>query len=95
MTPEETKGPSVEPYREAADAAIAEVERAIGLWPRNFYNAHEGYATLLEEVDEFWDEVKLNQKKRDPARMRKEALQIAAMAIRVAVECCTEEACRR
>jgi len=28
-----------------------------------FHNAHEGYAVLLEEVDELWENVKLNQKK--------------------------------
>lgn len=48
--------------------------------------AHEGYAILLEEVDELWDEVK----KRDPskAEMRKEAIQIAAMALAFVMEVC-------
>jgi len=48
-----------------------------------FASAHEGFAILKEEVDELWDAVRLKQS--DPARnvlMRKEAIQVAAMAIR-------------
>ena len=47
-----------------------------------FSSAHEGYAILLEEVDELWDEVKKKPKDRDKEKMRAEAMQIAAMAIR-------------
>ncbi len=57
-----------------------------------FNNAHEGYAVLLEEVDELWDNVKLNQK--NPERlpkMTKECIQVAAMAIRFLHDCCKEE----
>lgn len=49
---------------------------------------HEAYAVLLEEVDEFWDEVKKNPKKMDVdtatewhLNMRQELIQIAAMAV--------------
>ena len=49
-------------------------------------SAHEGYAILLEEVEELWDEVKRKQSKRRPNKMRKEAIQVAAMAIRFAME---------
>lgn len=48
--------------------------------------AHEGYAILLEEVDELWDEVK--KKNPDKERMRKEAIQIGAMALAFAREVC-------
>ena len=53
-----------------------------------FHNAHEGYAVLLEEVDELWENVKLNQTifTRDEA-MREEAIQVAAMAIRFIIDC--------
>lgn len=44
-----------------------------------FKNAHEGYAVLLEEVDELWDEIKHGQ---DKELMCVEAIQIAAMALR-------------
>ncbi len=82
-------------YDFAAHDALAEVFRAKNLWPDNFHNAHEGFAVLLEEVDELKAHVWTNQKKRDLAAMRKEAMQVAAMALRFAVECCGEETGRR
>lgn len=53
-----------------------------------FRNAHEGYAVLLEEVDELWEEVKKNQFKHPErnALIQKEAIQVAAMALRIAIE---------
>ena len=48
------------------------------------HSLHEGYAVILEEVDEFKAEVWKNPRKH-PDRMvlaRKELIQIAAMAIR-------------
>ena len=58
----------------------------------SFHNAHEGYAVLLEEVDELWENVKLNQKNKDRNRLiKEEAIQVAAMAIRLIYDCCKEE----
>ncbi len=52
-------------------------------------SAHEGYAVLLEEMDELWDEVKRGgDKPRSMERMRKEALQVAAMGARFLVDIC-------
>jgi hypothetical protein len=48
--------------------------------------AHEGYAVILEELDELWDEVK--RQKPDPDALRKEALQVAAMAMRFVADVC-------
>ncbi len=39
---------------------------------------HEGYAILLEEVDEFWDEVKKKPKNRDKKKLIEEIVQCAA-----------------
>lgn len=49
-----------------------------------FHSTHEGFAILKEEVDELWDEVKKNG---STARLRAEAKQVAAMAIRFMIDC--------
>jgi len=54
-------------------------------------SAHEGYAVLLEEVDELWDEVKVKQSNRSCESMRKEAIQVAAMACRFVLDICDKE----
>lgn len=54
-----------------------------------FHSAHEGYAVLKEEVDELWEVVKRNQSTINrKQQMRKEAIQVAAMAIRLIHDCC-------
>lgn len=76
-------------YSELLDAMDQELRKAVTNWPA-FNSAHEGYAVLAEELDELWDHVKTNQKRRDIAAMKKEALQVAAMAMRFALEVCDE-----
>jgi len=58
----------------------AELDRAREKFPVGFHNAHEGYAVLLEEVDELWTEIKHGRLRR---LARREAIQVAAMAIRL------------
>lgn len=41
---------------------------------------HEGYGLLMEEVDEFWDEVKKKHHKRNKKNIRHELVQVAALA---------------
>lgn len=53
-----------------------------------FNSSHEGYAIMLEEMDELWDEIKKKKEKRDKENMKKEALQIAAMGLRFAYDVC-------
>jgi hypothetical protein len=48
------------------------------------HTAHEAYAVILEELDEFWDQVRLHPLKRSDERMLKELVQVAAMAQRTA-----------
>ncbi len=47
-----------------------------------FHSAHEGFAVIDEEHDELWDEIKGNKKEGSGERMKKEAKQVATMAIR-------------
>lgn len=77
-------------YRAQANAALDEVLRARKTWPP-FNSAHEGFAVLLEEVDELKAHVWTKQKNRNLEAMRTEALQIAAMAISFAADCCGEQ----
>lgn len=53
-----------------------------------FNSQHEGYAVLLEELDELWDEIKLKDELRDPKNTLAEAVQVTAMGLRFIVDCC-------
>lgn len=48
----------------------------------SFYSLHEAYGVILEEVDEVWDVAKQKKRNRDRDALRKEFIQIAAMAIK-------------
>lgn len=52
-------------------------------------SAHEGYAVILEELDELKAEVW--KRSHDKAAMRQECVQIAAMAMKFALCICPEE----
>jgi NTP pyrophosphatase (non-canonical NTP hydrolase) len=72
----------------AVITALAELEFAKENFPK-FKSAHEGFAILKEEVDELWEAVRMKQS--DPARddqLRKEAVQVAAMALRFLEDVC-------
>lgn len=64
------------------DEVAEELERARSLGFSLFASAHEGYAVLLEEVDELKAEVWKKQSLRDLGKMRKEAIEVAAMAVK-------------
>jgi hypothetical protein len=69
------------------DEIHQEVVSAEAKWPP-LHSAHEGFAVLLEEVDELKQHVWTNQKRRDLVAMRKEAVQAAAMAVRFIRDIC-------
>ncbi len=48
-------------------------------------STHEGYAVILEELEELWIEIKKKKHQREPTFMRREAIQVAAMAIKFAL----------
>lgn len=66
---------------------VAEHERAV-LKFGAFASPHEGKAVIEEEFDELWLEIKHNKRLPDEYRaaMRKEAVQLSAMALRFLVD---------
>ena len=78
-------------HQDGYDAAVQIVNEEYWKAHRKFgsFNSpHEGYAVLLEEVDELWAEIKGTQ---DPNRIRDEAKQVAAMALRLMVQYGTDQ----
>jgi len=79
------------PYTEAEKEKIAighvhnELIRATEM-NGPFNSAHEGYAVILEELDELFDEIKKKSKDRSAEKMFDEAIQVAAMGIRFAMD---------
>lgn len=51
----------------------------------HFNSNHEGYAVILEEMDELWDTIKGN---RGAFPTRKEAIHVGAMAVRFLIDLC-------
>jgi len=72
------------------DDALQELKRATGI-NGPFNSGHEAYAVILEEVDEFWDEIRLKGPERNRYKMRAELVQIAAMACRASMDMGLEE----
>lgn len=70
-------------YAKALTAIWDEFVSAKTKFPSTFNTAHEGFAVIYEELDELWDEVKSNG---TPERLRREALQVAAVALQFAAE---------
>lgn len=62
-----------------------ELAKARQKFPAN-NSAHEGYAMILEEMDELWTIVKQKQSERNYADLRKETIQVGAMVLAFLVE---------
>lgn len=48
------------------------------------HSPHEAYGAILEELDEFWDQVRMHDDRREKETMLRELVQVAAMAMRTA-----------
>jgi len=69
--------------------AIAAIQTELGRAQAKhapMHSVHEGYATILEELDELWEEVKKKPKNRSIEQLRNEAIQVGAMALRFVVD---------
>ena len=65
-----------------------ELSRASCIHP-SFNSAHEGYAVVLEELDEVWKEIgKLKNFNDSSYALYKEAVQLCAMVLRFLYDCC-------
>lgn len=73
----------------AISALHKEVESARAKFA-DFNSPHEGYAVIREELDELWDHCKANTGRSVEAR--EEAIQIAAMALRYALDLTVSDA---
>lgn len=51
-----------------------------------FLSAHEGYAVILEELEEVWQIIKTQEAERDYEKLRKEIVQCGAMCLAFLIE---------
>ena len=51
---------------------------------------HQAYGLMLEELDELWDEIKKKRENRNFNDMQREAIQLAALAVRFIHDLCKE-----
>ncbi len=75
-----------EPFPEQAIALIVREFSQATATNGAFASAHEGYAVILEELDELKAEVWKKRRERDPENLIKEAVQVGAMAMRFLVD---------
>lgn len=73
--------PNCGPTAEFAAAIKTEIAEARKKYPKPLNSPHEGYAVILEELEELKREVFKRPGFRNKANMREECAQIAAMAI--------------
>ena len=58
-----------------------EVQRS-AMHGTRFASLHEAWGVMFEELDEIWDITRMKRRDRDPAHIRKELIQLAAMAVK-------------
>ncbi len=71
---------SIFSWRELVVSELAKAEAE----HKPYASAHEAYAVILEELDEFWEEVRMKRQFRNKENMLHELVQIATTAERAA-----------
>lgn len=74
--------------REIAMEIVAEVEKAVRKHAP-MHSPHEGWSVIFEELEELREHVRADTGRSDEAR--KEAIQIAAMGLRYALNVCERD----
>ncbi len=72
---------------QAITATIVELDRASVKYPA-FNSHHEGYAVILEELEELKLEIFKRIEARDTDLLQRETIQVAAMALRFLIDLC-------
>lgn len=68
--------------RNAQVAAVMEELQKAERHGKEFASLHEGYAVILEELDEVWDITRQKRRYRSEEDLRKEFIQLAAMCFK-------------
>ena len=81
-------------FDEAQELIIEEYIKATNKFP-SMYSAHDGYAIILEELDELWSSVKLHgnpitatESNTIRKAIKVDGVRVGAMALRFLVDCC-------
>lgn len=70
--------------RDDVDEVVTELERAHRHGDK-FASLHEAYAVILEELDEIWEITRQKRRERNGEELRKEFIQLGAMALKALV----------
>lgn len=69
-------------YEDIQNQMLVEVQLS-KLLHKPFNSSHEGYAVLLEELDEVWEEIKKSKNYTLSNEAKQELIQVAAVAMRM------------
>ena len=81
-------------YQQGITDVYREFQLATTVYPK-FNSAHEGYGVLLDRVETLKEHMFTKRNDRDIPEMRRRAIQVAAIALRIALETCDEKSGRR
>ncbi len=79
---------AIKPHLPAVSSLVTdELSRAVKEY-EPFGSHHEGYAVILEEMDKLWDQIKFPVDQRNPNKILEQAVCVAAMGFRFAIDIC-------